>query len=73
YTKIEYVEKDMEVTRFTASRILDKISSSGILTKVKKGNSNYYLNYDLIAIFAAGAKHNLSPIDVIESITSNEQ
>lgn len=51
YTKIEYVEKDMLVTRQTASKYLDKIVKDGLLTKMKLGKDNYYINNDLFRLF----------------------
>lgn len=70
YTKIEFVEKEMEITRYTASRILDKVTESGLLTKVKRKNSNYYLNNELIELFSSDKKiTEFSPNDIIDSIT----
>lgn len=51
YTKIEYVEKDMLVTRQTASKYLDKIVEDGLLTKMKLGKDNYYINDALCQLF----------------------
>ncbi len=48
YTKIEYLENDLKVTRQTASNYLNKISSLGLLEKVKVGKVNYYINSELI-------------------------
>lgn len=70
YTKIEFVEKEMDVSRFTASRILDKIVGEGLLEKAKKGKTNYFLNNALIDLLSNNKEHtNLSPDDIIESIT----
>lgn len=70
YTKIEFIEKELEVSRFTASRILDKIGKAGLLEKAKKGKSNYFLNNALIALLTNNKGHtNLSPNDIIESVT----
>jgi len=51
YTKIEFVEKDMMVTRKTASRYLDMIVEEGLLTKMKIGKDNYYINDSLVNLF----------------------
>lgn len=51
YTKIEYVEKDMLVTRQTASRYLDMIVENGLLSKMKMGKENYYINDALCQLF----------------------
>ncbi|AUP78316.1 Fic family protein [Flavivirga eckloniae] len=50
YTKIEYLENDLKVTRQTASNYLNKISSLGLLEKVKVGKVNYYINSELINV-----------------------
>ena len=47
YTKIEYMEKAMQVKRLTASKYLDKIVTLGLLKKVKIGHTNYYINSKL--------------------------
>lgn len=51
YTKIEYVERDMIVSRNTASAYLSKIVDMGLLTKMKIGKSNYYINTGLVNLF----------------------
>lgn len=47
YTKIEYVVRDVAVTRQTASRYLDELTEAGMLTKHKVGRNNYYINNPL--------------------------
>ncbi len=70
YTKIEFIEKELEVSRFTASRILDKITQKGLLEKAKKGKSYYFLNNALISLLTNNKEHtDLSPNDIIESVT----
>lgn len=44
YTRIEYVERDLGVSRLTASKYLETLTKSGFLTKRKVGRSNYYIN-----------------------------
>lgn len=51
YSKIEFVMKDLGVTRITATRYLVELTSIGILVKHKVGRENYYINtelYDLL-------------------------
>lgn len=50
YTKIEFLEKELKVSRQTASIYLDKITELGLLEKTKIGKSNYYMNTELIKI-----------------------
>ena len=47
YTKIEFVERDLKVSRLTATKYLDVIAQAGLLRKVKVGRSNYYINVAL--------------------------
>lgn len=48
YTKIEFLEKELKVTRQTASIYLDKITAIGLLEKVKVKNSYFFMNNQLI-------------------------
>ena len=51
YTKIEYLEKDMGVSRQTASKYLDQLHTAGFLDKQKIGNHNFYINKPLFNLF----------------------
>lgn len=51
YTKIEYMEHDAMVSRQTASKYLERIVEAGLLSKVKRGKENYYINASLVDIF----------------------
>jgi len=51
YTKIEFIERDMQVQRKTAAKYLDMIVGTGLLEKVKMGTSNYYVNTRLVELF----------------------
>ena len=50
YTKIELLEKDLGVTRLTASNYLNKLVEDELLVKLKLGRSNYYVNHRLYRI-----------------------
>lgn len=52
YTKIEFLQKDLNVSRQTASNYLDEIVKLGILEKIKMGKTNYYINPSLIDALA---------------------
>ena len=52
YTKIEFVEKDLKVSRITAANYLNTLSDDGILTKKKLGVTNYYINHELFDILS---------------------
>ena len=48
YTKVQFLEHDLNVSRATATRYLDALVNGGILEKHKLGRENYYLNKDLV-------------------------
>lgn len=47
YTKIEFLQNDLNISRQTSSNYLEKITELGLLNKVKIGKSNYYMNVKL--------------------------
>ncbi len=52
YTKIEFVENTLGVTRKTAAKYLDQLVAAGFLLKAKLGVSNYYINEPLFKILS---------------------
>lgn len=50
YTKIEFIENDLGVSRITASKYLNQLAKDKILKKEKLGTGNYYVNEKLIKI-----------------------
>ena len=50
YTKIEFVERELDVSRLTATKYLDALTAEGFVKKVKVGRSNYYVNVALNTI-----------------------
>ena len=50
YTKIEFVQKDLNVSRLTATKYLDVLTDARLLRKMKVGRTNYYINVALNAI-----------------------
>jgi Fic family protein len=55
YTKIEFIERDLKVSRLTATKYLDALSQGGFLLKRKIGRSNYYINLALNTILTGEA------------------
>jgi Fic family protein len=55
YTKIEFIEHDLGVSRLTATKYLEALVASGFLEKRKIGRHNYYVNRPLTAILAGDA------------------
>ena len=48
YTKIEFVERDLGVSRITAAKYLNELVKGGLLKKQKLGTGNYYINERLM-------------------------
>jgi Fic family protein len=55
YTKIEFVEHELKVSRLTATKYLDALTGAGFVQKVKVGRSNYYVNVALNGILMRSA------------------
>lgn len=53
YTKIEFLQEDLNVTRQTAAKYLDTIADNpkNLLEKVKIGRDNFYINNGLLNLF----------------------
>jgi len=52
YTKIEFLQNDLQISRSTSIRYLDVLVKAGILTKHKVGRDNFFLNAKLFALLA---------------------
>ena len=50
YTKIEFIQRDLKVSRLTAIKYMDALADKGFVEKHKLGRSNYYINIALNAI-----------------------
>lgn len=50
YTKIAFIQQDLNVSRLTATKYLDALTEGGILQKQKRGRTNYYVNKALTDI-----------------------
>ena len=48
YTKIEFIERDLNVSRITAAKYLNELAKDGLLRKEKLGTGNYYINERLM-------------------------
>lgn len=53
YTKIEFIQRDLDVSRVTATKYLDTLAQDGFLLKRKVGRSNYYINIALNEVLVA--------------------
>lgn len=51
YTRIDFVQNELSVSRPTATKYLDELAESGLLLKHREGRNNYYINEPLVALF----------------------
>jgi Fic family protein len=56
YTKIQFVQRDLKVSRLTATKYMDALADGGFVQKHKVGRSNYYINVALNAILTSPPK-----------------
>ena len=52
YTKIEYVQKEIGVTRLTATKYLEQPCREGFLRKQKLVRTNFYINDELFSLLS---------------------
>jgi len=50
YTRIEFIQHDLGITRVTATRYLEQLAQGGFVRKQKIGRHNYYVNQPLYDI-----------------------
>ena len=56
YTKIEFVQRDLKVSRITATKYMDALAAGGFVQKQRVGRGNYYVNTALNGVLVtAGA------------------
>jgi len=55
YTKIEFIQNELNISRPTASGYLEKLTQDGLIIKQKAGRDNYYINKALYQILAREA------------------
>ena len=73
YPKIDHVVANLQVSRQTASKYLDRIVALGLLKKEKMGKENYYINTRLMNLFIEFGQYKATePAEVIESVHVNE-
>lgn len=65
YTKIDHVVHNMQVSRQTAAKYLDRIVALGLLRKEKMGKENYYINTKLMNLFIEFGKYEPSDNPII--------
>ena len=73
YTKIDHIVTNMQVSRQTASKYLERIVTLGLLKKEKMGKENYYINTRLLNLFIEFGKFDPAESHVdIESVYDEE-
>jgi len=50
YSKIAYLQNDLNISRPTATKYLDELTGAGLLLKHKHGRDNYYINEELLSV-----------------------
>jgi Fic family protein len=51
YTRIEYLQKDLDVSRQTAAKYLDTLADHSFVEKHRSGKNNYFINVALVKLF----------------------
>lgn len=73
YTKVEFLEKEMMVSRITANRYLNILVDTGLIERIKIGRSYYYMNLPLINLFMSVSDSNPSETTPpIESVSEKQ-
>lgn len=66
YTKIEFLMDELQVSRPTATRYLEKLVEEGYLQKQRIGGSNFYVNQPLYKLFAGQVQP--PPVEAVRTI-----
>lgn len=61
YTKIEFIERDLKVSRLTATRYLEALAAAGFLRKQKIGRYNFFINPVLTSILTGAHLQSPNP------------
>ena len=52
YTKIEFIEQELGVSRPTAAKYLEQLTAAGLVRKQRRGKTNFYINEPLFALLS---------------------
>lgn len=70
YTKVEFLEKELMVSRVTAQRYLNSIMETGLIDRVKIGRAYYYMNVPLMKLFiSVSDAENIENVPPVESVS----
>ncbi|MEM9810014.1 MAG: Fic family protein [Pseudomonadota bacterium] len=56
YTRVDYVQTELGVSRPTATKYLDSLAQEGLVQKIRQGRNNYYVNEELVGLFMSMSK-----------------
>lgn len=69
YTKVEFLEKELMVSRPTATRYLNSLVEMGLVNRITVGRTHYYMNMPLMNLFLnvsdTQSKENVQTIESI--------
>lgn len=69
YTKVEFLEKELMVSKITANRYLNTLVGTGLIERIKVGRSYYYMNLPLMDLFLSvsdsKATESVPPIESV--------
>lgn len=70
YTKVEFLERELSVSRPTATRYLNTLVEIGLLEKITIGRTHYYMNIPLTNLFVnVSAFHSDEATNYIDSMS----
>ncbi len=58
YTRIEFVQRDLQITRQTASRYLRELVAAGLLSEHSQGKHLYFINESLVQLLVQGEQED---------------
>jgi len=67
YTRIEFVMKELSISRPTASSYLKQLENRGLVSKIKLGRENFYLNNKLFDLLINAFHLETELVDSIDS------
>lgn len=70
YTKVEFLEKELMVSRPTATRYLNSLVEMGLVNRITVGRTHYYMNMPLMNLFLnVSDTQSKEDVQTIESIS----
>lgn len=57
YTRIEFVQRDLDITRQTASTYLSQLAEAGFVSETQVGTHKYFINDKLVSLFMEISKN----------------